>query len=93
MSETVINQFQATLKKAIDIRESALYHENPLFTISMSVEDEEITRKEQALLECVLEQFNKMFIVESLCTKCLQIESCNYSSDDIGECERYKGAC
>jgi len=63
-TEENIPKFKALLVKAIDIREQALYADNPLFKLSMSVQDEEIARKEQALLKCLLSQFEKMFIVE-----------------------------
>lgn len=62
--EKAIPQFRAILEKAIDVRENALYADNPLFKLSMSVQDEEIARKEQALLKCLLGQFEKMFEVE-----------------------------
>lgn len=87
--QIAINKFQTMLKKAIEVREQALYAENPLFKLSMSVQDEEIARKEQALLKNLLSEFNKTFTVESLCVKCLKRADCTYSSDEIGECERY----
>lgn len=56
-----ILKFKAMLTKAIDVRENALYADNPLFKLSMNLQDEEIARKEQALLKCLLGQFEKMF--------------------------------
>jgi|GEM_PF-6256820 len=90
--QIAVNKFQLMLKKAIDVREQALYAENPLYKLSMSMQDEEIARKEQELLRDVLAEFNKLFTVESLCMKCVKRADCNYSSDDIGECEKWVGA-
>lgn len=62
--ETAIPQFQALLKKAIDVKEKALYPENPLFELPLDAKGEEIAQKEQVVLKCVLAQFNKIFGVE-----------------------------
>ena len=62
--QTAILLFQALLKKAIEVKEKALYPENPLFELPLDAKGEEITQKEQAVLKCVLTQFNKIFEVE-----------------------------
>ena len=54
-------EFQQLLKKAIDVRERALFPENPAFELPIDSKTEEIIQKEQALLKCLLTQFNKMF--------------------------------
>lgn len=56
--------FQELLLKAIDAREKALYPVNPLFELPLDVAGEEIVRKEQTLLKCILGQFRTMFEVE-----------------------------
>lgn len=91
-TQMAINQFQVMLKKAIYVREQALYAENPLFKLSMNLQDEEITRKEQRLLKDVLSEFNKMFTVESLCVSCSKKVDCNQENDNIGECAGYEKA-
>ena len=63
MSDTK-EDFQELLLKAIDVREKALYPTNPLFELPLDVAGEEIARKEQALLKCILSQFRTMFGVE-----------------------------
>ena len=60
-TEENILKFKALLKKGIEIREHALYPENPLFALALDMKGEEITQKEQALLKCLLGQFEKMF--------------------------------
>lgn len=52
------DQFRALLIKAIDVREKVLMPENPLFGIAQSVQDEEVTRQEQKLLNCLLGQYD-----------------------------------
>lgn len=59
-----IQKFRALIEEAIDYRENALFPPNPLFTLSQSINDQEITKKEQAVLICVLSQFDKIFGVE-----------------------------
>ncbi|MEN6290957.1 MAG: hypothetical protein ABFD07_02930 [Methanobacterium sp.] len=58
-----IAEFQELLLKAIDVREKALYPANPLFELPFDVAGEEMARKEQALLKCILGQFKTMFEV------------------------------
>lgn len=59
-----VESFRALLEGAIDVRERALFPENPAFALPLDVKGEEIALKEQALLKCLLVQFNKMFEVE-----------------------------
>ena len=59
------DQFRQLLVKAIDVREKVLMPENPLFGIAQSVQDEEVTRKEQSLLKCLLGQYD---LLQSVCT-------------------------
>lgn len=61
MSNENISKFKHIIQEGIDLRESILMPRNPLFEISQSLLDEEVTRKEQALLKCILAQFGKMF--------------------------------
>jgi hypothetical protein len=56
-----IQKFRSLLQEGIDCREKVLFPKNPLFEISQSIQDQEITRQEQALLKCLLVQFEKMF--------------------------------
>lgn len=60
-TEENLTKFKALLKKSIEIREKALYPDNPLFELALDMKGEEITQKEQALLKCLLTQFEKMF--------------------------------
>ena len=53
--------FQELLTKAIDVREQALYPGNSLFELPFDSKTEEVIQREQALLKCLLTQFNKMF--------------------------------
>jgi len=59
-------KFKALLEDGIVFRERVLFPGNPLLEISQSVQDQEITRKEQALLKCILAQFKKMFPEEEV---------------------------
>jgi predicted metal-dependent peptidase len=59
-----IESFRSLLEGAIDIRENALFPENPAFALPLDSKGEEITLKEQALLKCLLGQFNNLFGVE-----------------------------
>lgn len=56
-----ITQFQSSIKKAIDVRERALYPQNALCALPIDVKTEDIIQKEQLLLMAVLEQFNSVF--------------------------------
>ena len=65
MTKENIQKFKALIQEGIDFREKVLFPTNPLFEISQSVLDQEVTRKEQALLKCLLLQFDKMFVEEA----------------------------
>lgn len=59
-----INKFRKELQQAIDVRDAVLYPKTTLYTISQSIQDQDITMKEEALLKCVLALFDKVFGVE-----------------------------
>jgi hypothetical protein len=88
---TSVKKFQNLLQKAIDVRESALYPDNPLFELPLDIKAQEITQKEQVLLKCLLQQFNKLFTVESICKCCAKRESCNFENENVGECGDFEG--
>lgn len=90
---TQINQFQVLLKKSIDVREKALFPENPLFELPLDAKGEEIVQKEQALLKNILLEFNKLFEVGNICEKCMNDTDCPHSKDDLGECEFFEESC
>lgn len=89
---TSVKKFQNLLKKAIEIRENALYPENPLFELPLDMKAQEIAQKEQVLLKCLLQQFNNLFVVESICNSCAKKADCNLENDNIGECAGYQAA-
>jgi len=60
-----ITKFRNLLQEGITVRENVLFPKNPIFEISQSVQDQEVTMKEQALLKCLLIQFEKLFLEES----------------------------
>jgi len=64
MSNEQITKFRTLLQDGIDFREKVLFPKNSIMEISQSVQDQEVTRKEQALLKCILAQFEKVFVVE-----------------------------
>jgi len=64
MSNENITKFKNLLQEGIDFREKILFPKNSIMEISQSVQDQEVTRKEQALLKCILAQFEKTFAVE-----------------------------
>ncbi len=57
------SQFRNSIKKAIDVRERALFPQNALCALPIDVKTEEIIQKEQLLLMSVLEQFDALFKV------------------------------
>ena len=59
-----VESYRSLLEGAIEVRERALFPENPAFALPLDSKGEEITLKEQALLKCLLEQFNNLFWVE-----------------------------
>ena len=64
MSNEHITKFRTLLQEGIDFREKVLFPKNSIMEISQSVQDQEVTRKEQALLKCILAQFDKTFWAE-----------------------------
>jgi len=64
MSIESITKFRNLLQDGIDFREKILFPKNPIMEISQSINDQEVTRREQALLKCILAQFDKTFTVE-----------------------------
>jgi hypothetical protein len=61
--DTVIklSKFKSLLEKGIEVREAALFPENPLFSLPIDRNTEVIIEREQAVLKCLLSQFEKMF--------------------------------
>lgn len=53
--------FRELLQEAINIRENALYPDNLLFELPFDSKTEEIIKREQAIIRCILDQFNKTF--------------------------------
>jgi hypothetical protein len=62
--EDKIKKFENLVIDAIDVREKALHPDNPLFELPISVQDEEMTLKEQNLLKCILVQYRVIFGAE-----------------------------
>jgi len=60
-TEENLTKSKVLLQSAIISKEKTLFPTNPLFTVSQSTLDREITIKEQVLLKCLLTQFEKMF--------------------------------
>jgi len=60
-TEQNLTKFSEMIKTAIEVRENAIYEKNPLFRLPLTLQDEDIARKELALLMCLLDTFNKMF--------------------------------
>jgi len=87
---TSVKKFQNLLLKSIDVRENALFPENPLFELPLDIRAQEITQKEQILLKCLLQQFNKLFVIESICNSCAKKADCNSENDNIGECMEFQ---
>lgn len=61
---TNVTEFRSLLVDSIEFREKALYPSNPLFELPFDSRMEEVTQREQALLKCILVQFDKKFINE-----------------------------
>jgi hypothetical protein len=53
--------FRTLIIDAINVRESILFPTNPLFEVSQSVMDQEVTRKEQVFLRYLLNEFDNLF--------------------------------
>jgi hypothetical protein len=53
--------FRTLIIDAINVREAILFPKNPLFEVSQSVMDQEVTRKEQDFLRYLLIEFESLF--------------------------------
>lgn len=56
--------FKSYLESGIVTRERILFPGDPILEISQSIQDQEVTRKEQTLLKKVLDQFTLTFMEE-----------------------------